>query len=281
MKTSLTEFSKGKPFLLCVDSDGCAMDTMNIKHEQCFGPAVIDLWPELESIREEFLALWNKQNLYAKTRGINRFKGLVLALDTLKAQGFPLEDYSIIKAWVEETPSLSNPSLAEKIKDTKSPQLRKALAWSHRVNERIHALGPVDKPFEEVKEGLSFLHDHADVTIVSSANTEAVAKEWTTHGLSDYVEMLCGQEAGTKAFCIQALLEKGSYEKSHVLMVGDAPGDLDAARSSGVSFYPILPGNEAASWKHLREEAFTVFMEGHYAGAYEEALIKAYEEILT
>lgn len=31
-------FAKTKDFLICIDSDGCAMDTMDIKHFRCFGP---------------------------------------------------------------------------------------------------------------------------------------------------------------------------------------------------------------------------------------------------
>ena len=42
MAHSLHEFVRCKPFLLCVDSDGCAMDTMNIKHFRCFGPCFAD-----------------------------------------------------------------------------------------------------------------------------------------------------------------------------------------------------------------------------------------------
>lgn len=39
-------------------------------------------------------------------------------------------------------------------------------------------------------------------------------------------------------------------------MVGDAPGDRDAAEKNGVRFYPILVGHEGESWKRLLEEAF-------------------------
>ena len=34
---SLDEFVKKKRYLICVDSDGCAMDTMDVKHIRCFG----------------------------------------------------------------------------------------------------------------------------------------------------------------------------------------------------------------------------------------------------
>ena len=36
--TNLFDFQPRRPYLVCVDSDGCAMDTMDIKHKRCFGP---------------------------------------------------------------------------------------------------------------------------------------------------------------------------------------------------------------------------------------------------
>ena len=37
-------FKKKKDFLVCVDSDGCAMDTMDVKHKECFGPCLVREW---------------------------------------------------------------------------------------------------------------------------------------------------------------------------------------------------------------------------------------------
>ena len=50
---------------------------------------------------------------------------------------------------------------------------------------------------------------------------------------------MLGQEAGTKAYCIEQL-KKFGYENTHVLMIGDAPGDLSAAEANDVLYYPIL-----------------------------------------
>lgn len=36
MSKKLENFQKAKEYLICVDSDGCAMDTMDIKHIRCF-----------------------------------------------------------------------------------------------------------------------------------------------------------------------------------------------------------------------------------------------------
>lgn len=38
MSSKFDNFTKKKDFLVCVDSDGCAMD---IKHFNCFGPCII------------------------------------------------------------------------------------------------------------------------------------------------------------------------------------------------------------------------------------------------
>ena len=60
-------------------------------------------------------------------------------------------------------------------------------------------------------------------------------------------------------------------------MVGDAPGDLKAARANGALFYPIVPGDETTSWKRFFEEAIDKFISGQYAGEYEQQLIAEFE----
>ena len=74
----LDNFKKTKEFLVCVDSDGCAMDTMDIKHIRCFGPVMVEQWG-LQKWKKQILERWNEINLYSMTRGINRFKGLAIA----------------------------------------------------------------------------------------------------------------------------------------------------------------------------------------------------------
>lgn len=38
------DFKRNKSFAACVDSDACAMDTVNIRHIRCFGPCVVGEW---------------------------------------------------------------------------------------------------------------------------------------------------------------------------------------------------------------------------------------------
>ena len=59
----LENFEKKRDFLICVDSDGCAMDTMDIKHIRCFGPCMVKEWG-LGTWQEAILARWNDINLY-------------------------------------------------------------------------------------------------------------------------------------------------------------------------------------------------------------------------
>ena len=77
---------------------------------------------------------------------------------------------------------------------------------------------------------------------------------------------------GTKARHLE-YAAKGRYNENRVLMIGDAPGDLKAAKANGALFYPINPGDEAASWKRFHDEAMDRFFDGTYAGRYEKELI--------
>ena len=278
MKIAIDEFEKSKEFLVCVDSDGCAMDTMEVKHRKCFGPKIVEVWG-LQAIEESFLETWNMINLYSKTRGINRFKGLVKIFEVLTAEGIKIPEFGSIKKWTETTPELSNPALEKAIEQTKDEQLIKALEWSNGVNKAISELHNEDKPFPFVKEGLEIISKKADIAIVSSANGGAVMEEWTRHELAPSVNVMLGQEAGTKAACIAGLKEK-NFSDDKVLMVGDAPGDLEAALKNGVLYYPILVGKEEFSWKRLATEALPKLLDESYKGKYQEKLIDEFNSSL-
>ncbi|MBT9779472.1 HAD hydrolase-like protein [Clostridium sp. MCC353] len=267
-----------KKYLVCVDSDGCAMDTMNVKHKVCFGPELLNVW-DLEPWRTQVLNIWDTLNLYSRTRGINRFLGLELALSTYSDMGMLKEDISDLTQWVHQSRELSNQALEQKAAETKSPILLKALDWSRRVNQSISRLPKDDKPFPGVREGLEEMSRAADIVIVSSANREAVEAEWSRHGLTGFVKEIMTQDMGSKAHCIGLKLEDG-YDRTCALMVGDAPGDLLAAQANDAAFYPILPGNEEFSWKRLRTEAFKRLMEGTYQGEYQNQRIAEFEDRL-
>ena len=275
---TLQAFAKQKDYLICVDSDGCAMDTMDIKHFRCFGPCMVEEWG-LEEWAEPILNRWNTINLYSGTRGINRFKGLAMALTEIDKVYRPIEGVAELTAWAEHAPELSNQAIAEAAKTAKGPALAKALAWSKKVNATIDALPESDKkPFPGVAEALAAAHKRADVAIVSSANREAVEEEWTRCGLLPSVDVLCCQDSGSKAACIAQLKAKG-YNPAHILMVGDAPGDQAAAGKNGVLFYPILARHEADSWAEFTAKALPALLSGSY-GPYGQEMAKRFEKNL-
>ena len=61
MENVFEKYEKLKDFLVCVDSDGCAMDTMEVKHRKCFAPEMIKTW-NLEENEEYILNLWYDMN---------------------------------------------------------------------------------------------------------------------------------------------------------------------------------------------------------------------------
>jgi len=270
MVNDLTCFTKKSNYLICVDSDGCAMDTMDIKHFRCFGPCMIREW-ELEEWQEEILIRWNEINLYTMTRGINRFKGLSLALTEISKKYRNIEDLASLSEWVETSGELSNDALRRAIELTPdSISLKKALSWSIAVNEAINQLPDDCKlPFPMVREALAFAHEKADVAIVSSANLDAVLEEWAHYGLLEHTDIVLAQNSGSKAFCIGELLKKG-YAPENVLMCGDAPGDMQAAQKNGVFYYPILVKREKESWEEFISCAFDRLINNNYGGEYEK-----------
>lgn len=261
-------FEKKHEYLVCVDSDGCVMDTMNCKHFRCFGPCMVDEW-ELDPWREEILERWNEINLFSMTRGINRFKGLAMALGEINEKYTPIPGVAALQHWADTAPALSNDGAAKAAEEASDPEakliLTKALSWSKAVNAAIGKLPEEVKiPYDGAKEGLAAAHSFADVAMVSSANRDAVEEEWGKFGLLEHTDIVLAQDVGSKAACIAAMLRFG-YDPRKVLMVGDAPGDSDAAEKNGVYYYPILVGHEKESWDEAIAVAFGKLQSGDYA----------------
>ena len=261
-------FEKKHDYLVCVDSDGCVMDTMNCKHFHCFGPCMVTEWG-LEAWKDEILERWNVINLFSMTRGINRFKGLAMALEEINGKYTKIVGVEALRHWTDTAPALSNDGAAKAAAETADPDaklvLTKALNWSKAVNAAIVKLDESLKiPYDGAREGLAAAHQFADVAMVSSANRDAVEEEWGKFGLLEHTDIVLAQDVGSKAACIQEMLKFG-YDPNKVVMVGDAPGDCDAAEKNGVHYYPILVGHEKESW----DEAIAVGFGRLRSGTYE------------
>jgi phosphoglycolate phosphatase-like HAD superfamily hydrolase len=288
---SLKDFKPKHDFFVGIDSDGCAFDTMEIKQRECFCPWLIGyfgLQPVAQAVREckEFA------DLYSKSRGANRHKTIKLILKDLlpthpmvKARNFQVPQFPYYYAWVDDPKStLSNEGLRNALAQAKDLQAKKELAlalqWSERVNWAIEEIVKGGMPpFPFVRESLEKIRPLADVIVVSATPGEALLREWQEHKIAKYVDIIAGQEMGTKAQHLE-YAAKGKYQKDHILMIGDALGDLKAAKANNALFYPINPGGEDKSWKRFHDEAFDRFIKGTYAGKYEDQLIAEFDKCL-
>jgi len=278
MDKGLNNFKKKHDYIICFDSDGTVLDAMNIKHNKCHGPSLIEVF-ELEEYKEDIQKIWNRINLFDKSRGVNRFHALLAMLNEINGKYINIDENSlkVLSDYVNSGRELSSAGLKREIEITHDPLLEKALIWSNKINEKIQALSPKDKPpFEGVIEFLKHAYGKLDIGIVSSSNMSAIIEEWDYYSLLDYIDVITSQEVGTKKDCIKNLLDKG-YEKNHILMCGDALPDVDAAKENGVLYYPILINNEKHSWEELKNKYLDVFLNGDFE-LHQKELLNSFEE---
>lgn len=279
MKETIKEFTKTKDYLICIDSDGCVMDTMDVKHMRCFGPCLVYEWG-LGEFRDEIVGLWRKVNLLSKERGVNRFSGLASVLSGIEDNYMKVEGLEEYLEWVRTADELSDQSLREAYEKNGNVCFKKALEWSTMVNQSMVLVSDNKKqPFEGTEEALKLAREYADVVIVTAANGEEIKKEWESSDILQYVDLLMSQESGVKSECLKSLVEKG-YERDHVIMIGDAPADLEAAEEAGVLFYPVLAYRERHSWRNF-PQMLKRFTEGTYVGDYQDGKINMFKKNLN
>jgi len=238
-----------------IDSDGCAFDSMEIKQKECFAPNVIKSFG-LQAVSKYARETWEFVNLYSRWRGVNRFPAVLKALELLETR-------SEVVAAVERCTS-----------DAKF-ELERVLAWSEAVNASVADMVKGVPPFPHVREALAKGAERADQIVVSATPCEALEREWAEHGIAPFVSVIAGQEMGKKAVHLE-LATKDKYPPDRVLMIGDAPGDLKAARANGVHFYPIVPGGEEESWHRYQDEVLGRFLANEYGGALEKELVEGF-----
>jgi phosphoglycolate phosphatase-like HAD superfamily hydrolase len=276
------DITKQHEFLVGIDSDGCAFDTMEVKHKECFIPNIVDHY-NLAGVSKYAREAAEFVNLYSKSRGINRFPALIEALELVseraevKARGLRIEIPRSLADWIARETKLANPTLEAAAKESNDPQLKQALAWSKAVNAAIEKVVRAVPPFPFVRECLEKLAPVADLFVVSATPNEALKREWEEHDLAKFVCAICGQEIGTKR---ESLTNAKKYPVGHTLMIGDAPGDHQAAKANAALFFPINPGHEDASWKHMFEEGIDRFLAGTFAGAYQDKLLAEFDTCL-
>jgi phosphoglycolate phosphatase-like HAD superfamily hydrolase len=269
-------------FLVAIDSDGCTFDTMEVKHKECFIPCFINHY-NLQAVSKFAREAWEFVNLYSQSRGVNRFPALIETLQWLQkrpevaARGVKIQIPESLLVWRKSETRLGNPALEARVQETSDPALKHCLAWSKSVNKAIDELVRHVPPFPFVRESLQKLQGQADLVVCSATPSEALKKEWREHQIDGYVSEICGQEQGTKK---ELLAQAKKYPPHHALMVGDALGDYNAAQANACLFFPINPGAEDASWERFYREGIAQFLNGRFAGEYQESLLSEFRRYL-
>jgi phosphoglycolate phosphatase-like HAD superfamily hydrolase len=280
----LADLQPEHSFFVGIDSDGCAFDTMEIKHKECFCPNTIKWW-DLQAISKYAREAAEFVNLYSRWRGINRWPALITTLDLLRdrsevlARQVDIPKAEKVRAFIASGLPLSDAGLQKFITQNPDPDLERALAWTQGVNRSVADIVHCVPPFPFVRESLERMAQQADSVVVSATPGEALRREWEEHHIAQYVRVIAGQEMGNKKQHLE-LAAGGKYDPDHILMIGDACGDMEAAKANGALFFPINPGHEESSWERFCKEGLERFTSGQFAGEYEAGLIAEFEKLL-
>jgi phosphoglycolate phosphatase-like HAD superfamily hydrolase len=280
----MESLTQNHEFFIGFDSDGCVFDTMEIKHKECFCPNFINYFG-LQAGSKYAREIWEFVNLYSKTRGCNRFLAVQRSLQLAsERQEFADRNIAVptmkeMDAWIEVETKLGNPALEAKVASNPTEEMSMLLKWSVAVNDTIAGMVHGIPPFPGVTDVLAKSEGKADMIVVSQTPLEALSREWIENGIDHYLGMICGQEHGTKTEHL-SYTAKGKYDSDKILMIGDAPGDLKAAVANEALFFPIIPGQEEASWAKLNNEGIDRFFGGTYSGDYQSSLLEDFDAAL-
>ena len=280
----LKDLKPGHGFFIGIDSDGCVFDTMEVKQKEFFIPNALKYF-NLYAISDLLRETWEFVNLYSIYRGGNRFASIIKVFDLLAERkeilksGYMLPDMTVLREWVKKETKLSNSNLRKYFESNYDNDLEKTVKWTEAVNKDISERLRKIPPFGNAKLSIELISSFADIVIVSQTPLEALEREWMEHGLKKYASAIAGQEHGTKTEHI-AFSAKGKYPDKNILMIGDARGDLEAAKNNGILFYPILPGEEEKSWKRFLDDGFQKFISGTYSGTNENQVINEFMQFL-
>jgi len=283
-KEDLVQFAPVHSTFVGVDSDGCVFDTMEAKQKLCFHGLIASRW-KMESVEKAVREAAEFVNLYSKWRGTNRFAALLKTFELLARHpavlkaGIRVPALPELAGFVASGRALSNASLREAANRTGSAELASVLAWSEAVNALIEEKVPDAPPFPFARESLEMISRNSDAVCISQTPSAALTREWARNGLAGFVRLIAGQELGTKSEHIR-MATAGRYGPGRVLMIGDALGDLAAARENGALFYPIVPGREEESWRLFYSRCYRLFLDGRYAGAPELELVGEFASAL-
>lgn len=292
-EVQLKGFKRTKDFFVAIDTDGCITDNMNGKQMLIFHPQFMEFY-NLWAIETYFREVAEYYNLFSIDRGCNRFVAILLTLKALRSRDdisrITLEEDIVLPgtglldeyiSYVKENNmGLGNPSLEAYLdKNPTNIFYYKLLGWSEAVNRTFPHISAKIPPFNGVSKTLSQMAEYADLIVVSKTPYEDLANYWENHGIDQYVQVIAGQEMGSKGHHIEIVKIAGGYTDDQILMLGDGNGDLKAVKENSGLFYPITPGGEQYMWDNFLD-AFKKFIDRQYKGKFEEELLYDFKNAL-
>lgn len=272
------------PRLLALDSDGTIFPNMLLKFRVMLDTIVEQF--DLQSIRSAAERVVRFFNLESRWRGGHRFVLLAEILEALRVQpevragSFAVPSAEPLRRYLAGGGARSNEALAAAAQTDPTGLLSRVHSWSIEVSSRLAALPPVPPLCEAVLALRELRTSAVRRAVVSQAPMEQIHREWSSAKLLEEVDRFWGSESGAKPQQLEAALREFSIPASHALLVGDSLGDLDAARSCGVRFYPIVPGHEEESWRRFRVEVWPLWLGGGYGDREERSYVADLQQAL-
>ena len=264
----LTDFTPKHEYLVGIDSDGCAFDTMELKHKECFIPNIINYY-ELQGVSKYAREAAEFVNLYSKSRGINRFPALIetlrVAAEAARGEGprrrdqHPAGAGRVDQARDEAGQSGAGGGGRRRRSDPDLQQGAGLVEGGQRDDRRTWSAAC--RRFRSSARCLEKLQQQADMLVVSATPQEALQREWEEHDLTQVRRR--DLRPGSRHEERMLWPRPSSISRADVLMIGDAPGDYKAAKANQTLFFPINPGAEDSSWKRFYEEGIDRFLRRH------------------
>jgi hypothetical protein len=292
-EVQLKNFRRNKKFLVAVDTDGCITDNMNGKQMLIFHPQFMEFY-NLWGIESYYRECAEYYNLFSIHRGCNRFVAVSLTLKALdrrrdvrkilEEKNIGLPNVDMIDGYIDYCSKnklgLGNPGLKKYIDENPTDfSLYKLLGWSEAVNRTFPYISVKIPVFENVRESLKLISEYADIIVVSKTPYTDLVNYWERQKIDNYVQVIAGQEMGSKRHHIKSAKDNGGYSDDEILMIGDGNGDLKAAKGNDALFYPIIPGSEQYGWNSF-PSAFNEFIKKQYKGEFENSLLQEFKKAL-
>jgi hypothetical protein len=260
---------------LILDSAGTVLDCMGPRHSLAFFPAFADAFFKGMD-RRALEEVWSYVALDSRSRSANRFRLLASALRLSRRHPrirsrheFEEEVAAALEHWLASGGAPTASGMERALRDRSfGDALVSAAIWSIDVDARLSALPP-PRAFEGAAEAIKAMAGGARIVVAGEGRSLDTERDWRRAGLLGAALGLgelvfVGEDCGS---FVEIALAAKRYARGPVLVVGDSPVELEAARSSGTFFYPISPGRERESWRRLEKDFFPAFLKGERTSA--------------